>query len=345
MIIILEGPDAAGKTTLAGILRKLIGEKYRYLHDRYHPGRQFYWDTAILRQAVKNELRGETTIVDRHWIGDNIYGSVFRNGGELWVRRVDSVLQRFGASYIICCPEPRVLEAEFQEVRNTRPEKFHSMIDVAQRFNDLVYGSSDRPIDGDYVEQQSHAFPWAVCRRMVIHYDRFAIHRDNLHVWLKHNILPCFQQEADFARNADPLTRELDSWELSGSLRCCQALLVGERAMHLDAPVNWPFYSNKESAAYLTKALHKARICETDIAITNARSVRNNTRDNFMKIIRWLKENRQDVRIVALGNEAKKSVQFHGYSVDAVLPHPQWARRFDHHGDYHMQLKAAVYGT
>lgn len=341
MIFIVEGPDGAGKTTIAKYLCETLDA--HYIHDR-HVKDQWCLNTAQLRLAIKYYMSGQHVVLDRHWLGDNVYGSTFRGGGSLWVRRIDSVLQRFGAVYILCLPPIDQLEERFQELRQIRPEKFNTIREVACRYHDLYYGNVIRPFDGDYVEQQSCLYPWADSNRIIFVYDRFKYTVIGTHRWLKGTVIPAAKDLHDNIRNADPLARELDAWELSGTLRYCKALLVGERGKHPLAAVNWPFYANVHSPAYLTKALHKAKVCETHIALTNAKSIKGNNWGNFMKIFRWVKDNRPEVKVVAMGAAAEKAITYHGYRFDASIPHPQWACRFAHNGEWWKQLEAAIYG-
>ena len=345
MIIVLEGPDGGGKTTLAELIHAAVGEDYQYLHDAYSPD-QFQQDTELLVEAVRGHLAGLTVVLDRHWVGDNVYGAVFRGRGGLWVRRCDSVLQRYGACYVLCCPPVDALEAEFQRLREQREEKFNTMREVACRYLDLWHGNIVRPFDGDYVELMSNRYPWSTTPgRYAWLYDRFTL--DSMTItrrYVRRVLLPATREAARQATGADPLLHELSAWELSGSLLYCRALLVGERAADPDVEPAWPFYyGDRQSAGYLNAALHRAKVDETHVALTNARSAVGNLTDNCNAILRWLRDNRPEVRIIALGREAEKVIRYHGHRVDASLPHPQWVRRFDHGGDYHKQLETAVY--
>lgn len=356
MIIVLEGPDGAGKTTLAKALLTRLGARGRYLHDRPVKN-QFVRDTAQARQAVKNLARGLVTVLDRHWVGEGIYGPVFRpDKPSLGLRRLDSVLLRYGAAYIICAPPVEQLCAEFEQLRRARPEKFDTVRDVATRYLDLWHGSVIRPPDGNYVEQQSTLYPWFSTRgRMAFHYDRFTDGQQ-----LSRFIGQVLQDGNAWhkaARAADPLAAHVHTdpwdaadWELSGSLLTCRALLVGERAKEAHRSVNWPFFWPCQSAGYLSAALHKAKVNELDVALTNALRARDGSTEPLRKIMHWLRDNRPDVKVIPLGKVANAEVEKIAhqyipveYSFDA-LSHPQWARRFDHHGDYHKQLERAIYG-
>ena len=59
-IIILEGPDGVGKTTLAKKFKELYSESY-YIHLRVHKNMEL-WHTAAARLAVKMKEKGKLSI-------------------------------------------------------------------------------------------------------------------------------------------------------------------------------------------------------------------------------------------------------------------------------------------
>lgn len=81
-LIILEGPDCCGKTTLAKQLINKFVESI-YLHSTYHKdfdnaGLMLRYGEEMIRQAKLNIELGNTVILDRCWLSDHVYGSVLR---------------------------------------------------------------------------------------------------------------------------------------------------------------------------------------------------------------------------------------------------------------------------
>ena len=78
-IIILEGPDGGGKTTLANRLR----DQYNY--QVWHTGKPEPWfkdeDLAYYYKLSLWRARtlGQSVVFDRHWLGELVYGPVMRN--------------------------------------------------------------------------------------------------------------------------------------------------------------------------------------------------------------------------------------------------------------------------
>lgn len=102
-IIILEGPDGGGKTSLA---RKLVAEGYTYVHS----GPPEYGEDLLHQYAMtlyNANLRPGSTVIDRLSLGESIYGPLLRGRdllgaeGQVLLRRM---ILGYGAFEIICLP-------------------------------------------------------------------------------------------------------------------------------------------------------------------------------------------------------------------------------------------------
>jgi thymidylate kinase len=97
-IIILEGPDGAGKTTLA---RHSSFSDHTY----YHQGP---FKTDPYEETIK-KVNGATlpAIFDRLHLGERVYGPIYRNKDLLGTRKqfqLDEMLRHRGAALIVCLP-------------------------------------------------------------------------------------------------------------------------------------------------------------------------------------------------------------------------------------------------
>jgi len=348
MIIVIEGADGAGKTTLARALMRHSTGHAQYIHAT-RPEKQWPYATDLLHQAVDNELRGCHTILDRHWVSDNIYYTIDPNEearSGIHVRRQDSVLGRFGAYYILCAPDAMLLMNEYTKLEQQRPEmwgkKYEGMFRVMQKYRFLWFGLPGEP-GNQYTDQMISHDPWTK-RPLTMLYDRFNV--NDIEQWARSAWQRMSFETQPFI-DADPVRNLIADDEvlnLSGSLLTCQALLVGERAGRIKAPMHWPFYSNKGSSAYLTSSLHEANIWERDVALVNAYSTVNMSTKPLEVCLRWLKAHRPEVKVIALGKEATYALDALGHTNYVMIPHPQWARRFNHNGNYHMMLRSVIYG-
>lgn len=120
MIIILEGCDGSGKTTLAKHLVEKYGLEYRHEGPPppdVHP-LQYYG-------AILDAARGKNVVFDRFALGERVYGPVLRGGTRLgkpeW-RVFERLMRAVGAVQIICVVP---YEVAHQNWSSGRPELFH----------------------------------------------------------------------------------------------------------------------------------------------------------------------------------------------------------------------------
>lgn len=108
MIIIIEGPDGSGKTTLAENLSKQTG--YPVVH-RSQPKseeekRQMYQSYVDIIDTGKN------VIFDRCWYSEMVYGPVMRDASVITypaMYAIEQKLAKHGALIIYCTDKPKTL--------------------------------------------------------------------------------------------------------------------------------------------------------------------------------------------------------------------------------------------
>jgi hypothetical protein len=123
---------------------------------------------------------------------------------------------------------------------------------------------------------------------------------------------------------------------LSGHIRG-RCVMVGEKINPYLQFSHWPFFDDRDSAAYISNALEEANIIEQDLLWTNA------VHPSEGLIVQSLVVKKPSLRVVALGNVAHEKLDALGISHFRVT-HPQYARRFDHHGGYSATLEQAIRG-
>lgn len=103
MIVILEGPDGSGKTTLARFLEKEHG--FRYIHTG-PPETDKVLD-AYGRTLYDAHKSGDLVVIDRLHVGERIYGPILRDQDKLGLRGeilIQRLISAYGAQLIFCLP-------------------------------------------------------------------------------------------------------------------------------------------------------------------------------------------------------------------------------------------------
>lgn len=341
MIICLEGPDGSGKTTLAAELMKASQARpVQVLHSRYRKD-QAVWDLGALRRAIKIHLAGGIAILDRHWIGDNVYGQTFRNQGGIWTRRMDSILRRYGCLYVLCIPPVNFVVDHFAKLKEQRKEMYQTMGEVACRYIDLYEGNILRHRDGmDYVELASAMFPWSN-REDVIRYDISRQPKSQTKRFAAELLLRAY----DLSLLSDPLrsTSLEGNWNFSGSAAVGGDLIVLQTTTVGCDYQQWPVASRLSEHEFFNEALHLAKVDESKIMLMTAfdqdytyasiaKVTMENDRRGFIK------------RVVALGDLAYQTVDRLGYKPRGLIsPRGAMLRDFTVQ-DYARQLQGALYG-
>ncbi len=122
-IIILEGPDACGKTTLGKKFCEL--HRGRYMHMTLRKEMHLHQVAAITR-AVKL-AEHQPVIIDRHWPSEQIYAGVYRNGSHLSDEAafVDRALAELGVFYVGCIlSTPAQMVDAHRRSSSERPEMY-----------------------------------------------------------------------------------------------------------------------------------------------------------------------------------------------------------------------------
>lgn len=140
-VLIIDGPDSCGKTTLANKLIEKYGGTYIHLTYRFKDKMPLY-HTAMLRKALRL-AKNQLVIIDRLHISEHIYAKVFR-GGSKWpwmLSAFNGFCKEHNIPIIICIPE--TIERGviwFEQTKKERFEMYNDMKEVLKEY--IKYASN-----------------------------------------------------------------------------------------------------------------------------------------------------------------------------------------------------------
>lgn len=317
-IIMLEGPDGGGKTTLA----KALVDRFDafYIHGRVHK-EVWRYHVAAARLAAKKSQHG-LVVIDRNWLSECIYGPVFRdtNGYHPGERSLDRVFLKHATLHIMCLPHDHdELIANFDRLRERRREHYTSVRAVAARYRDFFDGNPDASFMGNYATQLAHLGGVARLRHDWMRYD-----------WMQQgNHIDTFcdlamHQLGELRERQYQPALEHDHPNVVGHLASAKVLFVGEALGDPTGPVEWPFCARCNSPEFLNRNLHIIGWNEADSMMTNMLH-----RDQHLSA---LVHKRPRLRVVTLGRVPERLAKRVDIKPHRELNHPQYERRFNQHG-------------
>ncbi len=291
-IIVLEGPDGSGKTTLA---KTLEGYGYAYEH-RGTPdceALRFYLTPVVSRWR-------DPLVLDRLHIGSYVYGTIFRSGDDLneferWVLE-GSLLAR-GAVVVICRPPTEVMDANLKKRPVDAVAKVYEALEMRE------------PVRSLYDSYTTSTLPSAI-------YDYTRESAEGL-IDRVHDL-----RRAMYCTGSGPILR---SWlpadvPALGNVFTPSRILVGDLSMQSACSVS-PWVS--DSSRYVFGALRAARHDFGDMCLLNSLLLDDREVSDFVDPTLVI----GNPAWVALGRYASERLHRLGVS-HTTLPHPQHWRRF-----------------
>jgi hypothetical protein len=320
-IIVLDGPDGAGKTHLARFLQERLGAHYIHLTYRW-PNRMFDYHTAAIDYAGRLSMEAPV-IIDRWWMSEICYANAYRHGSKwpLAWRLFQRVLLKYSGVYVHCLPvnTRKHLDA-FGHLKDTRPELYHDILPVTIEYHKLLAMMAGWP--------------------NVIRYDRFTDGEDLV----------------DFAKRLEGFRQDLISKQpvnlgscknknFTGHLGLAKYLFIGEQTNQRKKAGSWyPFHEYGASSLHLLQLLDKLNFQEHEGAWTNAHGEPEMSRHLL---------DRFDLKPICLGSEAFLHVtegKAHMYSqrnFPKCVLHPAYDKRFPEHyksAELITQLGSIIHG-
>lgn len=328
-ILILEGADASGKSTLARFLRDEFGAR----HLRTHPSKnQWRNHLAAYLRAVKLAEQGHLVVVERHWISECAYGTALEDRGgcvyPVAARCFDRLWLRAAALYVLCVPQDlkRQLQRHDEGVPG-KVERFKDVSPVVAYYADLMKQNIAHAGD-TYLDQYIRYGDFAARPDVVVYdLDQMTSSRRR-RGWVINTLF-----QLNRWRNSQV---NIPGQNLGGHAATARWVLVGETpsAAITHPRAAFPFVDREESnsaAAHLNRALHSLGVPETDLMFINAIG------PELQKLVEQCPEK----RYIALGHVAEDELVKLGVRPD-YLVHPGWAKRFSYHEDYSKLLRGVL---
>jgi hypothetical protein len=166
-IIVLEGPDGVGKSSLAKELSSYLGARYIHLTYRFKDKMHIYHYAAIRLAAHLSQ--NQPVVMDRWWPSEIVYADVYR-GGSPFIKHyflLEHVAAKLGVTYVMCLPKDREQYLDhFERLRGTRTK--------AENERD-----PDGPLGALWDEYDDFYKSYFTLRDNVCHYDMFQNYNDN----------------------------------------------------------------------------------------------------------------------------------------------------------------------
>ena len=317
-IIVLDGPDAVGKTTIAKeFMRKFPNTKY--IHNGYRwKDKIFDYHTAVMKLASKWAMT-HNVIIDRWWPSEACYASVYRNTSAwpLQGRFHERLALKYGVIYLLCLPDQNTLDRH-TEMKKVRDEMYENIEALCDLYYKLYYGDLNHKDKGNYIDKLilsggvkdiPYYIPYTI--------ERWGSHLDTFLDLVMH--VATEMRESQFQDALSPFEHNV-----LGHSKFAKYMFVGDRVNPKYRDIFWPFFEYGNSSLYFTEALNDLWIKERDYMWTNAYD-KDGKID--LKYAELAKE--RGINIIALGKSALNALKQKKIEPDEIMRHPSHYKRFN----------------
>jgi nicotinamide riboside kinase len=323
-IIVLEGPDCTGKSTLA----KAIVEKFNgtYIHATWSKDLdRVMWEyhLELVDRAVR-ESKDRVVVIDRLWLSEAIYGRIYRGGSKIphEGRMLDRILRAYGTLNIVCLPQTPLhgaqAIADSAKKRDEMWEKegFGKSLALCNCFEAYMFGGqyktetyADTFVHSGALKLRDDTIRYSICDHGSANGMLFML--DFVEVKLN--------QLRTRVAGFDPYRPNVVGSPTASHIVC------GDALNPKDALTKWPFCEYGNASLWLAESMHRANIDESKVIFTNV-----NDDDGAAALA--LIDLDLSRRVVCLGTKAAVTLSKRGITNFKQIPHPQWDRRFNRNG-------------
>jgi thymidylate kinase len=325
-LIVIDGCDGTGKTTLAEAICQRFGGVY--LHNTYRwPTKMPLYHTAALHRALKL-ARQQLVVIDRLWMSEAIYADVYRKGSP-WPhmgRLMDRMIRKVGGVYVLA-QSPANHEEKYEQLKTERHEMYDNVDDVRTRFQQLFEGGYNGH-DRDYVHQLS---VFGMRKRDDVMPYRYDIEGRDLNVYLDmlYSVL-----ESRWMKQYEPALH-LHTQNFAGHLHEANIIFVGDKANSKMRAVKWPFYDFGNCSKFFAGCLHDLVFDETKAVYVNAHD------GNGPLYVNDCLRAKPYMKVICLGNDAYDTMSSFTRRAYKVM-HPSFAKRFNKRKEFMIELQGAI---
>lgn len=325
-IIILDGPDGTGKTTIAEWLKKKHGYrviKLTYKYD-WHKKRMHVYMTAALNLALRLS-RDHPVIIDRFWASEGAYATAYRGGSPwplMW-RFLEREVLRHGIYTVWCLPRDKQHYLKhWEQIRKVRPghewktdrERTNGILGMERVYDEYWRITNIRPatrveyLGGRDMDVRSATYDFTMWPDPRLWHD----YLDNIH---------------RFARDLR-VDHAFDGVRLTGNIQDPTLIFVGESSNFKGRKEVPPFYEYANSSLYLTSCIDIPDAREDRLAYANL--FYPGTFDPDGDVERWLDSKAAEgTKIVPLGAKVASRLYKRGIETQVGIHHPAYYNRFN----------------
>lgn len=322
-LIILDGPDASGKSTLAGAFKQVYNAEIIHLTwDEELKDKMWEYQTDKMLEAC--ELSQERlVIIDRHWMSENIYANVFR-GGSPWPlmgRMMDRVFMKHAAIYVICVHHAIAWAMDFHKknIDPTHPYDDERFRELVVRYQRLGVGCKKRFKDEDYATWYTRQGGMARCRPDDVR--MYHVDREGQYMGIKLSML---MEQLRRRRNTQyQPALNFEDHNILGHVQDAEYLIVGDTFNPKgNENYSYPFYEYGNSSLYLAQAMQLANLHEDRFMWTNAHDIDGVPSEHIKPLAAC------GLKVIPMGNMAEAVCLEQGITPYAKIYHPAHAKRF-----------------
>lgn len=336
IFLYLDGPDAAGKTTLATEFCKRYGADY--IHLTYIKDHRDMWkeDYLALWRAQCNLDRGRSVVLDRGIISENIYSRVYRGGSQLIseMRQLDRVLMRLCAVQVLAVPDVDSAVKRHAAEHDQREEMYApspQIEQVARAYHDAWFGVCNAVLNGhepvDYIDCVAANGGYAR-RPDALRYN-LDVDGKNMDAFLSK--VEEISKTRRKTQHTDGLFMQTPNY--AGHLSEARILFVGDQ-INPTKRGKWPLVDFRGSSAVLAALLQEMGFDERYAVWCNAN-------DDCGGSLERIYRTKESLSVIALGNKASKTCRAKKIPHVEVY-HPSYAGRFGKETELYAQLKQAM---